>query len=500
MTGTAGGRHARSRCATIIGRVVDADGNPVSGATIERIPSRAAISPCTCLVATGIDGRFPCRTCRPVASMLLIGGGDRAACEPRRQKGAFARRMAVRPARRPTSARCGSGIDDQRMLSAGADSDELIAMVSLSSEPSAPWNLAGPGRSAAGPGSPRPGTSWSATCDDGPEAAVDRVLAGTCRIEGVPPSSPRRRTCSATRPPASDADRLQAWWLYRMLFTPDPLSERLTLMWHDHFATSQLKVDDVGRDAAQNETFRAPRPRPVRRPAARDAPRPGLARLARRTVEPQGEAEREPRPRAAGAVHARRGPLHRGRRQGGRTGTDGPDGRARPVSQYGRRTTTTARRPSSARPRGSTPTRSPTTCSSAGRGRPAGLAALHDVPGRRRRRRHGAGASWPTELRRDGLHVGRAVETVLRSELFFSARNLHARVFRPGRVRRRDVAGPGAVRPAAQHLLLAEWTARLGQELFYPPNVGGWPGGRGWLSGRAVVARANFAAALSAAA
>jgi hypothetical protein len=46
-------------------------------------------------------------------------------------------------------------------------------------------------------------------------------------------------------------------------------------------------------------------------------------------------------------------------------------------------------------------------------------------------------------------------------------------------------------------LLLAEWCGRMGQELFFPPNVGGWPGGRSWLSGRTVVARANFAAALT---
>ncbi len=50
--------------------------------------------------------------------------------------------------------------------------------------------------------------------------------------------------------------------------------------------------------------------------------------------------------------------------------------------------------------------------------------------------------------------------------------------------------------PPPSTLLLAEWTRRLGQELFFPPNVGGWPGGRSWLSGRTVVARANFAAAL----
>src|SRR5262249_42758972 len=45
-------------------------------------------------------------------------------------------------------------------------------------------------------------------------------------------------------------------------------------------------------------------------------------------------------------------------------------------------------------------------------------------------------------------------------------------------------------------LVLADWAARLGQNLFYPPNVGGWPGGRAWVTTQAVIARANFAAAL----
>src|SRR5262249_53449454 len=45
-------------------------------------------------------------------------------------------------------------------------------------------------------------------------------------------------------------------------------------------------------------------------------------------------------------------------------------------------------------------------------------------------------------------------------------------------------------------LLLADWSARLGQDLFYPPNVGGWPGGRAWVSPQATIGRANYAAAL----
>ena len=45
-------------------------------------------------------------------------------------------------------------------------------------------------------------------------------------------------------------------------------------------------------------------------------------------------------------------------------------------------------------------------------------------------------------------------------------------------------------------LILADWCSRLGQELFRPPNVGGWPGGRSWLNSRTIVGRANFGAAL----
>jgi uncharacterized protein (DUF1800 family) len=99
-------------------------------------------------------------------------------------------------------------------------------------------------------------------------------------------------------------------------------------------------------------------------------------------------------------------------------------------------------------------------------------------------------------LRHDGLHIGRAVETVLRSERFFSERNLHSRVVDPVGFAIGTARALERFEPPPSTLLLAEWTGRIGQELFFPPNVGGWPGGRSWLTGRAVVARANFAAGL----
>ena len=80
---------------------------------------------------------------------------------------------------------------------------------------------------------------------------------------------------------------------------------------------------------------------------------------------------------------------------------------------------------------------------------------------------------------------------------FFRKQTLHTRIADPvgfvvGSVRALEIFAP-----PPSTLLLAEWTGRLGQELFFPPNVGGWPGGRRWLSGRGIVARANYAAALA---
>lgn len=37
---------------------------------------------------------------------------------------------------------------------------------------------------------------------------------------------------------------LQAWWLRRMLLSPHPLKEKMTLLWHDHFAVGHGRVDD----------------------------------------------------------------------------------------------------------------------------------------------------------------------------------------------------------------------------------------------------------------
>jgi len=95
-----------------------------------------------------------------------------------------------------------------------------------------------------------------------PEAAVDSLLEYPESRLGapgfiLPPLTPEARRAAMTQ--LTEEERragymerrrlermsmqlLKGWWLERMLTTPDPLEEKLTLMWHGHFATSAQKV------------------------------------------------------------------------------------------------------------------------------------------------------------------------------------------------------------------------------------------------------------------
>jgi uncharacterized protein (DUF1800 family) len=51
-------------------------------------------------------------------------------------------------------------------------------------------------------------------------------------------------------------DALAAWWMYRILHSPSPLIEKMTLFWHSHFATGAEKVIDSELMFIQNQTLR----------------------------------------------------------------------------------------------------------------------------------------------------------------------------------------------------------------------------------------------------
>lgn len=331
---------------------------------------------------------------------------------------------------------------------------------------------------------------------EGPSASIERVLTGQARVDGVPPTfSETSALLGDAAVNSYDAGRLKAWWLYRMVFTPDPLTERLTLMWHNHFATGVTKVQNVRLMHRQNELFRQLCRAPfaellnaaVRDPALMtflDAPqnRKGHANenLARELMElftlGIGNYTESDVKEAARAL----------------TGwtlvedefkDDVPrhdDGEKQILGQTGKWTGTDL----------------------------VNMLLDHPALAERLTRRlseqffgdevldQASLNALAQGLRDHNLDIGWAVETILRSEAFFAEKNLRTRVIAPVEF----VVGAARVlemfdRPPST-LLLADWSARLGQDLFDPPNVGGWPGGRRWVSTQSMIGRANFVAAL----
>lgn len=88
---------------------------------------------------------------------------------------------------------------------------------------------------------------------DGLEKSLDRLLA--------PPAETAEfgKADALLRQAAFDSGSIQdlkVWWLHRMTASANPLIEKLTLLWHNHFATSNAKVDSVPLMAAQNDLLR----------------------------------------------------------------------------------------------------------------------------------------------------------------------------------------------------------------------------------------------------
>ncbi|MGP1272340.1 MAG: DUF1800 domain-containing protein [Phycisphaerales bacterium] len=123
----------------------------------------------------------------------------------------------------------------------------------------------------------------------GPERSVDYLL-GYDRVADPDPPTPESFDRTIMRPPTADerdeyrraqqvrdentlarfrlrrqeaqrADRrqmrdIQRWWLARMISSPRPLQEKMTLFWHGHFATSYRTIENSYHMFMQNQLFR----------------------------------------------------------------------------------------------------------------------------------------------------------------------------------------------------------------------------------------------------
>jgi uncharacterized protein (DUF1800 family) len=329
----------------------------------------------------------------------------------------------------------------------------------------------------------------------GHEASVGRLLRGASTGHTPADFASVADSLADDASAAGDVGRLKAAWFYRMVFGPDPVGERLTLLWHDHFATGYAKVRNVAWMRRQNDTFRRHARAlfagllnaSVREPALLvylDAPvnRKGHPNenLARELMElftvgighySEADVKEAARCLTGWTVENDRFAEAPARHDEGRKTVLGQSGNWTGTDLVNR----LVRHPATA----------------------------ERLAGKLVKAFFGEGACPPEAhqelaagLREHDLDAGWAVGVILRSRLFFADANVGTRVVSPAEFTAALVRALGLFDPAPSTLAMADWSARMGQDLFDPPNVGGWPGGRAWISSRALIARANYAAAL----
>lgn len=88
-----------------------------------------------------------------------------------------------------------------------------------------------------------PWNETAAAVKETPDAVVDRLLRPNEDAEHAFEEEIAKLEEGVLA--SSEPRQLKGLWLYSMVNSPHPLRERLTLFWHDHFATSNAKVNDL---------------------------------------------------------------------------------------------------------------------------------------------------------------------------------------------------------------------------------------------------------------
>jgi uncharacterized protein (DUF1800 family) len=325
----------------------------------------------------------------------------------------------------------------------------------------------------------------------GPDKSIDALLKGSPGQEEFEQLTlPLAQSIAR----ANNAVQLPAWWLYRMLYSPHPLREKLALFWHNHFATSNAKVQNAGSMLGQYEllyrhalgNFRSLVQEISKDPAMlvwldtrgskKGNPNENYARelmeLFTLGVGNYTETDIRQAAKAFTGWEIKAGKAHF-------NATQHDDGDKTVLGQTGNW-------------QGSDIVRICLEQKSA----PAFIV--------RKLCRFLISESVPAtpdllepladQFKKSDYDFGKLVETVLRSNLFFSASAYRSSVKSPvefaiGIVR----ALEGRIGTTA----LAVSLQGLGQNLFNPPSVKGWDGGPTWLNGQTLLFRQNLALALT---
>lgn len=350
-----------------------------------------------------------------------------------------------------------------------------------------PWNLRLAGhlyRRAAF------GATWSQlqqAVADGPQRTVDLLLQPEADMVAF-----NETYDEYDKAAANSAEGLRSWWLRRMIETPQPLLEKMTLFWHGHFAASNARVKS-GQLMADHmrmlRTHALGKYRPLLEGASRDpAMFLGTDSVANRKSVPNENFARQLMERLTlGPGHFDEEDVHEAaraftgwfvmRNQLRFVEREHDEGTKKILGQAGKWKVQDVVQ---------IVLDQPAVSKLLVRKLYRWLISETDEPD------DALLAPVVKSFDRD-YDVGSVVETMLRSNLFFSDAAYRRRIKNPVEFAlgiAKGLEGTISTAKLGQHM------AELGQNLFHPPTVQGWEGGRHWLNSATLVGRNNLAIAL----
>ncbi|HTK77461.1 MAG TPA: DUF1800 domain-containing protein [Gemmataceae bacterium] len=326
-----------------------------------------------------------------------------------------------------------------------------------------------------------------AAVPDGFPVTLERLLSGSLNQSDLDTLIARSGE-SISR--GGDVGNLRGWWLYAILHGGHPLREKMTLFWHNHFATSNAKVRSTGLMFRQNQSLRRAALGHFGAMLADLSRDPAMLIWLDSNRNVKGAANENFAREllelfALGVGHYSERDVREAARAFTGWHTDGEhftytprfhdDGEKTLLERTGRWDGVDVQKLILDQP----------------------AAAMFLV-----RKLYGYLVSETAEppealleplairYRRTDYDTGDLVATILRSRHFYSDYAYRQRVKSPVE----HIIGLVRVgRPGYAPRDLVPWLEQMGQPLFTPPNVKGWTGGKSWLNSATVLARQNFA-------
>lgn len=89
-----------------------------------------------------------------------------------------------------------------------------------------------------------------------PQEVVAELVSRGVNVESNSAFEKESASLASSIRASGDMTKLASWWLHRMLNSPAPIVEKMTLFWHGHFATGAEKVLDLDLMYEQNQLLR----------------------------------------------------------------------------------------------------------------------------------------------------------------------------------------------------------------------------------------------------